>query len=83
MPVTLIDHSKLNDSEKRELQKRAVEARNFLASYDPIGESMEVLAAAGIHSVRMKGVTPTGMRFESEGGAPKPPRKGAVKRTKP
>lgn len=52
-------------------------ARELLAKHDAIGESMEVLAAAGHYNCKISGTTADGhMRFVVEGGAPAPARKG-------
>lgn len=73
-PPTLIDKSSLTPEQYNEWMAAVVQARVTLARWDPMGEPMEVLALAGIHSAKVSGTTSTGMRFVVEGGAPKPPK---------
>ena len=75
----MIDIKSMSEVERVELMTKVQAARELLAQYDPLGESMEVLAAAGCHSCHVKGITPTGMKFSMDGGAPKPAR---AKRTR-
>ena len=65
---------------------KVIAARKLLAAHDPIGEAMEVLAAAGCFRCKLKGQLPGArlglgdMSFTVEGGAPEPrmlKRKGA------
>ena len=76
----MIDISKMTESELAELKLKVQAARELLAQYDPLGESMEVLAAAGCHPCRIKGTTPEGMKFTMDGGAPKRAKAGRGKR---
>lgn len=79
--MQMIDVSQMEEPEKIELMIKVEAARDLLSRYDPLGESMEILAKAGCHSCRVKGVTPDGMRFSMDGGAPKPAKAGRGKRT--
>ncbi len=62
-----------------EYMTKVIAARRLLAAHDPIGEAMEVLAAAGCFRCKLKGRLGD-MSFTVEGGAPEPrmlKRKGA------
>lgn len=76
MPApALIEKSKLTPEQFAEYQTRVIAARELLAAWDPCGEPMEIMAVAGFYNCKVSGETPTGMRFSSEGGVPKPKRR--------
>lgn len=43
-----------------------------LAPMDPFWRAMEILRLAGVHTAKISGTNPSGVRVVVEGGAPKP-----------
>lgn len=75
----MIDTKALSPEELAELKVRVKAAQQLLAEYDPIGEAMNVLEAAGCYKCKISGTTPTGMVFKmSSDGTPPPKAKRAT-----